>query len=232
VTYGLLGAGLVALAAALLLAFGGGPRRRHGAALAAWVGAFAIVVPIVLAWLGTDYLVARNLIAAWLPVAIVIAAACTAPRTLPFGVVLAVLFLGAFVYANVKINGSPQYERPDWRGVARALGTAKGRRAIVAYDSSYATQPLSLYVPRVPWSQRIAAPVGVGEVDVVANAYSSPAVTLPPGVRRISTATVGDFLVARFAVSPVWRGTPATLGARAGALVPGGAQPAVLIQPG
>jgi hypothetical protein len=195
------------------------------------VAAFAILVPIALAALGTDYLVARNLIAAWLPVAIVVAAACTAPRTLPFGVVLSILLLGAFVYAGFKINATPQYERPDWRGVARALGTPSGSRAIVAYDSSYATQPLSLYLRGVPWSQRIAGPVSVGEVDIVANAYSTPTSNLPSGVRRISTSTVGTFLVARYAVTN-WRGTVATLGQRAGALVPGGAQPAVIIQPG
>ena len=51
------------------------------------------------------------------------------------------------------------------------------------------------------------------------------------GVRRISSATVGTFLVQRYAVTS-WRGTPVALGQRAGALVPGGAAPAVLIQPG
>ena len=181
---------------------------------------------------GRDYLVARNLIAAWLPVAVLLAAACTAPRTLPFGAVLAAVLLGAFVYAGFKINASPQYERPDWRGVARALGTAGSARAIVAYDSSYATQPLSLYLPRIPWTQRIAGPVSVGEVDVVANAYSTPSARLPAGVRRVSATTVGGFLVLRYAVSPGWRLTPAAIGQRASALVPGAAAPAVLIQPG
>ena len=117
------------------------------------------------------------------------------------------------------------------RGVARALGSPSGRRAIVAYDSSYASQPLSLYLPSVPWAPPPAAPVSVNEVDVVANAYSTPASSLPAGVRRISSATVGTFLVQRYAVTS-WRGTPVALGQRAGALVPGGAAPAVLIQPG
>lgn len=231
VTYGLLGAALVALMALGLLGLGGGPNRRRGAAVAAGVAAFGILVPILLAALGTDYLVARNLIAAWLPLAIVLAAAITAPRTLPFGALAGVVLAGAFFYAGFKVNATPQYERPDWRGVARALGTASGTRAIVAYDSSYATQPLSLYLPRVPWAPPAVAPVTVGEIDVVANAYSTPAASLPGGVRRISTTTVGTFLVARYAVDN-WRGAPLALGMRAGALVSGGAEPAVVIQPG
>ncbi|MEA2145648.1 MAG: mannosyltransferase, partial [Solirubrobacteraceae bacterium] len=232
VTYGLLGAGLMTVAVLALLGFGGGPRRRRGGAVAAGVGAFALLVPIVLAVLGTDYLVARNLIAAWLPIALLLAAACTAPRTLPFGAVLAAVLLGAFVYAGLKINATPQYERPDWRGVARALGSAGSSRAIVAYDSSYATQPLSLYLPRIPWTQRISGPVSVGEVDVVANAYTSPSARLPAGVRRLSATTVGEFLVLRYAVTPGWRLTLAAIGQRASALVPGAVAPAVLLQPG
>ena len=47
------------------------------------------------------------------------------------GAVLAVILLASFVYAQVKINDSPQYQRPDWRGVAAALGSASGTRAIV-----------------------------------------------------------------------------------------------------
>jgi hypothetical protein len=198
----------------------------------AGVGACTLLVPIALAALGTDYLVARNLVAAWLPVALLLAAACTAPRTLPFGVMLGALLLGAFVYAGVKIDSTAQYQRPDWRGVARALGSAPGPRAIVAYDSSYATAPLSLYLPRIPWSQRVAGPVAVDEVDVVANAYSTPAAKLPAGVHRLSSTTVGTFLVLRYALRPGWHLTPLAIGQRVAALVPGASTPAVLIQPG
>jgi mannosyltransferase len=233
VTYGLAGVALLAVLVTGLLVTGGGPRRRRAAALAAVLAACVVLVPILLAALGRDYLVPRNLIAGWLPLAVLLAAACTAPRTLPIGVALAVLVLGAFVYAGLRIDSDAQYQRPDWRGVARALGSTGSTRAIVAYDASYATLPLSLYLPRVPWTQGVSGPVSVSEVDVVANAYSVPAARPPAGVRRLSTATVGGFLVVRYALSPGWRLTPASIGQRASALVPGGtAALAVLIQPG
>jgi uncharacterized membrane protein len=232
VTYGLIGAGVLIVALVVLLWAGGGPERRAGAAPAAAVAGFVIVVPILLAWLGRDYLVPRNLIAAWVPLVVVIAAACLAPRTLPFGAVLAVVLLGGFVYAGFKINATAQYERPDWRGVARALGSSSAQRAIVAYDSSYATQPLSLYLPRIPWTQRISGPVSVGEVDVVANAYNLPSASLPAGVRHLSSTTVSGFLVVRYGVSPGWRLTPAAIVQRASALVAGGGTPGIVIQPG
>ena len=231
VTYGLLGAGVLAVIVAALLWLGGGPRRRRGAALSAAVAAFALLVPVALAALGTDYLVARNLIGAWLPVAIVVAAACTAPRTIPLGALLAAVLLGAFVYALVKIDSTPQYQRPDWRGVARALGSAGGPRAIVAYDSSYAAAPLSIYLPRVPWGVPAPGAVRVSEVDVVSSTYAPAASTLPAGVRRLSARTVGEFSVRRFAVDPAWTLPVAAIAQRAATLVPGPPGAAVLIQP-
>ncbi len=231
VTYGLAGAAVVAVAAAVLLAFGGGPKRRRGAMIAAAVAAFVILVPIVLALLGRDYLVPRNLIAAWIPLVVVLAAACTAPRTLPFGIVLAAVLLGGFIYAGLRIDSDSAYQRPDWRGVADALGRPAGTRAIVAYDAGFASQPLTVYMPGIPWQQFGGPPVTIGEIDVVGNAFQTSPSRLPAGVRRLSSATVAGFQVDRFALSPAWHLAPQAIGSRAGALLgPAPAAPAVLIQ--
>jgi len=230
VSYGLIGAAVLVLAVAALLIWGLPGERRRGALLAAGVAAFAILVPIAMAALGRDYLVPRNLIAAWVPLALVLAAACTAPRTLPAGVALASLLVASFLYSGALIDSRWQYQRDDWRGVARALGPAGVPRAIVAYDSGFAFQPLAIYLRGVSWSVPTDA-VAVREVDVIGNSWQDAPPTLPAGVRLLSERTVAGFRVLRFAITGAWRQTPRELGARAGALLPPApASPDVLIQ--
>jgi mannosyltransferase len=219
------------LLGAALLDFAGEPQQRRGAMIAAAIAALVLLVPLVLAELGRDYLVPRNFAPAWIPLAVVLGAACTVPRAKSVGAALAVVLLVAFVYAGVRIGNSPQYQRPDWRDVAAALGPASGSRAILAYDSGFAAQPLAIYLHGVPWSQPPPTPVAVGEVDVVGSVYQQPPQNLPAGARLLSSKVVkGGFLVDRFAV-PGWRLTPAQLAARAPTLLgPAGAAPAVLFQ--
>jgi uncharacterized membrane protein len=228
---GLLGAAVLAAAVAALLHFAGEPQQRRGAIVAAAIAALVLFVPLVLAELGRDYLVPRNFAPAWIPLAVVLGAACTVPRARSVGAALAVVLLVAFVYAGVRIGNSPQYQRPDWRDVAAALGPPSGSRAILAYDSGFAAQPLAIYLHGVPWSQPPPTPVTVGEVDVVGSVYQQPPQNLPAGAKLLSSKVVkGGFLVDRFAV-PGWRLTPAQLAARAPTLLgPAGAAPAVLFQ--
>jgi hypothetical protein len=127
VHYGLLGAAVLAGAVIVLVVIGSDSRELRGVGAAAALAAVVLLVPLVLALLGEDYYIPRALMPAWIPLAVVVAAACTAPRARVAGAVLAAILLASFVYAQVKINDSPQYQRPDWRGVAAALGSA-GRR--------------------------------------------------------------------------------------------------------
>lgn len=223
----------VALAAVVvaLLVVGADRRQARGSAVAGVLAAVVIVVPLLLAAFGGDYLVARNLIPAWLPLAILVAAACTAPRTLPVGAALATLMIGLFIYGLIDIARTPQYQRPDWRGVATALGPANTQRAVTVYDGPFGTQPLSIYLPGVPWQQS-SRPVAVAELDIVGNTWQALRRPFPPGVRLIASRTVGGFLVERFSLpAPGWRLGPAAIAERAGALLypaPSGAS--VLVQ--
>lgn len=234
VTQGLLGAAVVGAIALALLAFGAERSQRRGAALAAAVAAAVVLVPLVLAWLGRDYYVPRNLIGAWVPLAVVLGAACTAPRARIAGAAFGALLLAGFFYAGIRIDRNAQYQRPNWRGVAQALGNpAAGTRAIVAYDGDFAAQPLAVYVRGVPWPPGSGRAVRAQEVDVIGSAWQTPAATLPRGVRLLSRQSVDGFLVARFLVEPARSLTPAALGAQAGALLPPSPPaPSVLIQRG
>jgi mannosyltransferase len=232
--HGLLLAALLAGAVAALIVLGGGRRERAGGALVAALAACVVLVPLVLAEVGHDYLVPRNLMPAWIPLAILVAAACTAPRARRPGAALALVLLVVFVWEGVVIDGSAAYQRPDWRGVAAALGTGEGTRAIVANAGNAAEQPLAIYLPRTAFSYSglpaSAAPVAITEVDVVG--LAGQPIQRVSGARLIDSSIVHQFLVARFALSPAWHLTPAQIVARAQALLAGtppGA--AVLIQP-
>lgn len=230
VRYGLLGAAVLAGAVILLLVIGADARQLRGAGAAASLAGVVLVLPLVLALLGEDYYIPRALMPAWIPLAVVVAAACTVPRARVAGGILAAILLASFVYAQVKIDGHPEYQRPNWRGVARALGAPGGRRAIVAYDGGLATDPLATYLPGVPWTESGSRTVTVNEVDVVGHSWQTVGRPLPAGVTLIGSKTVDDFLVDRFSV-PAWHMSPDEIGARAGALLgPGSPSPAVLVQ--
>ncbi len=229
--YGLLGAAVLAGAVIVLLLIGSDSRQLRGAGAAAALAAVVLLVPLVLALVGEDYYIPRALMPAWIPLAVVVAAACTAPRARVAGAVLAVIVLASFVYAQVKVSDSPQYQRPDWRGVATALGGASGTRAIVAYDGSLATDPLATYLPHVPWAEPSNGAVTVGELDVVGYRWQTVGRPLPAGARLISTKTVHDFVVDRFALEPSRSLTRAQVAAAAGSLLgPPVVGAAVLVQ--
>jgi mannosyltransferase len=231
VTSGLLGAGILAAIVLALLVVGGGRAERRGAGFAAALAAVVVLVPIVLAALGRDYLVPRNLMPAWIPLAVLLGAACTVPRARVAGAALAAVLLGAFLYAGIRIDGNAAYQRPNWRGVAAALGSSSGTRAIIAYDGGFASQPLTVYMPGIPWEQSSQDVVSVSEVDVIGSPWQIPTNPLPAGTTLLSSKSVDGFLVDRFAVGPAWRLSPAAIGARAGSLLgPAPAGPAVLIQ--
>jgi hypothetical protein len=147
------------------------------------------------------------------------------------------VLLALFVWSGIRIDGNSAYQRPDWRGVAALLGSAHGTRAIVAYDGTYATAPLALYLPGVKWSgsgedpdSDPGAPVTVTEVDVVGNTAQRVARGLPAGFRLISSRTLDGNLVARFALSHPLTQSAYQLSALAPRLVAPAGSGKVLIQ--
>lgn len=220
--WSLLGAALLAALVIALLVAAGDERDLRGAGLGLVLGGVVVVVPLLVALAGRDYYEFRALIPAWVPLALVVAAACAVPRARAWGGALALLLCGTFVWATVTIDtGSAAYRRPDWRGVAQALGRARSTRAIAAFDGTFATAPLAVYLPGVPWTgtgaqvqtpQTSQAPVTVDEIDVVGNVGQTAVSSLPAGTRLISSRSVdGGYVVDRFALAAPARLTPADL---------------------
>jgi 4-amino-4-deoxy-L-arabinose transferase-like glycosyltransferase len=237
VNYGLLGAAALACALIVLLVVGAESDQLRGAGAAAAITAFVLLVPLLLALAGHDYYIARALIPAWIPLAVLVGAACAVPRARIGGALLGVVLLVAFVLASIRISDHAQYQRPDWRGVAAALGPAVRSRAVLVYPGSLGAGPVSLYLRGVPWAGNAAtapatnAPVTVSELDVIGNTSQTPVPT-PPGMRLVSRSSVAGYLVERYALSSPWRLAPVDVPQLAGSLLtPASPAPVVLIQP-
>jgi mannosyltransferase len=218
---GVLGGVALLLAAGMLLAFGGDSRTRRGAAVAGTIGAAVWILPLLAAVLGQDYFLSRNVIPAVVPLAVVLGAACAAPRLRALGALLAVMLCATFVYATVEVQTHAYLQRPDWRSVAHALGAPLVPRAILAANGTTA-DPLKIYLSRVDWAQPKSQKVWVEEIDVVGarkqlplrpvrlvlpnlppiwlrpRGAPTPAVVSPPGARLVDRFIVRNWVIGRF----------------------------------
>jgi hypothetical protein len=228
-------AGLTAIVIALLV-IGADDRELRGAGIAATLAAAVLIVPLLLALVGHDDYIARGVMPAWILLAIVVAAACTTRGAPVAGALLATSLLALFVYAGARIESDPQYQKSDWRRVAKVLGRASSIRAIVAYDGQFAAGPLSVYLHDVPWSgpgmtPQPQASVAVSELDIVGDSEQQLQSPLPAGTSVISSSVVDGHRVIRLAMSAPLRLSPLALGDAATRLLGGvAAQPSVMIQ--
>jgi 4-amino-4-deoxy-L-arabinose transferase-like glycosyltransferase len=235
VSYGLIGAAALAAAVIALLVAGSSDHELRGAGIAALLAGVVLLVPLLLALAGHDDYIARALMPGWPPLAITIAAACTAARARAAGAALAVVMVAMFIYAGARIAGDPSLEKVDWRAVSAALGPDRAPRAIVAYDGEFATAPLSLYLPRVAWAGPGAGPAPasatVRELDVIGSLGDRVA-RAPRGMRLIGAREVAGHEVARYRLIRPQTASPAELGTEATRLLtPAAGVPGVLIQP-
>lgn len=220
-------AGAVALVVvALLVVFGGDRRVRAGAGIAAAIAGVVFLAPLALRYIGQDYFLSRNVMPGFVPLVVLVAAACVAPRARLLGAALALGLLVMFSVAAVRVQTRPYLERPNWRGVARALGTASVPRAVLAANGTTA-DALKIYMPHVTWVQPRGR-ILIREVDVVGatkrlpligsrraaaqpladakrarTPFGSPVPSLraPRGARLLSRFRVNNWIIARFALT-------------------------------
>jgi mannosyltransferase len=151
--------------------------KSRGAYVAGTLAAVAVVVPIVLAVGGADYVIARNMIAAVVPAAVCLGAGYAVGRLgLGAGAALCCLSLAIVV----SVAADPQYGRTDWRGAAHRLGVVTHARAVVVtpdIDAELWDEYLS--------GLQDASEAPVREIDVVGLAtqggFSTGAVKPPEG---------------------------------------------------
>ncbi len=196
-----LAAVVVAAAVALLLGTRTSPARR-GALVALGLAATVVGLPILATAGGIDYVLDRNLLPAWLPLAIVVAAALTSPRAGFTGPMVLAGALGLFAVVDLRVPARAALQRDDWRAVSRALGPPRPGR-IVEVAPGYQATGLATYRPALT---SMTSPLSVDEVDTVvmlkgpARWVSTGREAAPPAAfRRISAQTVqGRIAVTRY----------------------------------
>jgi hypothetical protein len=178
-------AGLIAVAAIVYAL-----RARPGRVLVAMAAAAALL-PLLLAAVGADYLLPRNLIAVYVPV-VLVAAAGLAGR---IGLVGAGVICSVALVVNIEVMSDVKLQRDDWRGAAKALGRATETRVVIV-TPEFAKKPLRLYagsLPPVPPSG-----VDVREVDVIVNGRPPKDPAPPAGFTEVSRARTPSYVVVRY----------------------------------
>jgi mannosyltransferase len=150
-------------------------RRRALAVLGVAVGGLALNLALIAG--GTDDLITRNVIALWLPAALVVAAGLGARRAGVLGLVAAAVLCATGVVAAVGVTTDRSFQRPDWRPLASTMGPrppAQSRGRVIVIQRYRDLLPLSLSLPGLHFMRSGSAEVN--EFDVIS--ISAPRVAL------------------------------------------------------
>jgi mannosyltransferase len=163
----------IVLLSLLLLATRSSGEPRRGALLAGGIALAGLLISLALVVVGFDDLLTRNLLAIWAPAALLVAGGLAVPRPRFVGLALTVVLCVIGVVTAIGVALDRDYQRPDWRVVAGALGgraPAGGRAILVQHYRDLL--PLSLYERGLAfWPGRRA--IVVREFDVVS--FTAPA---------------------------------------------------------
>lgn len=211
-------AGLLVAAALVMLLARGDSRERSAARNAAIVGGGAVLLPLLPAVAHVfDVFDGRNVIAAWVPFAVLVAIGLGMKRAGHTGALIGATLCAVSLAVIAGINAIPGYQRDNWRGAANALPTpANGGRAIFGEDNS--SLPLSIYLPHLESLRH--GRITVRELDVVtlrtkrtgrSPEPAAPARKPPPGFRFAGVDATESYAVSRFLAPHPTMTTVATL---------------------
>jgi 4-amino-4-deoxy-L-arabinose transferase-like glycosyltransferase len=182
-------------------------------------GLSCVLVPLVLAIVGVDFLNTRNVLPALPALLVVAAVGFAAPQTWPRGGVLAGGLAALFAVVVLLVDTNVNYQRADWRGASHALGAATQPRALVV-------SPGSALLPLQAYESGLTPLVGsdrVREIDVVALAAQDTGTRLgttprptspypiPPQFHLVGASYNRVYTVLRFRASASVTVTPALL---------------------
>ncbi len=185
----------------LLAARGSRPERRATRPMLAVIAA-TVGIPLFLALLdpGKDYVLARNLLPALLPLLVVVSVGLTLRRArragAALGAVLVAYSLGFSIWASV----SPALQRPGWDAAAAALGEPTTPRAMVTWTIGEASLRYYLSTGSLQAHPSEGFEWWVGEVDFISDGPAPPPSRqlLGPGFRQAGYEQVGRLWVRRY----------------------------------
>ena len=183
---------LACLAALLLLALRGERAERLAGGRMLAIAAATLAIPLALALLaaGKDYVLARNLLPALVPLLVAVPIGATLRGARRSGAAIASLLvlysLGFCVWASF----SPALQRPDWDAVAARLGEPEAPRAMVTWTLGHASLRYYLSTGSFQVQPADGFTWNVHEVDFVSDGPAPPVPAhllgprLPPGRLR------------------------------------------------
>jgi mannosyltransferase len=156
----------VALAALALLWFGSRRRERQGAFLPAGLAVAGLLISLLIVPVSDTFLT-RNLLALWLPAALVIAAGLGVSRVRLVGAALTLVLCTIGVTATLSVASDYYLQRPDWQRVAQMIGPmpSRGRRIVLTLRND-GGPPLALYMPHLRYLVQLREH-DVSQIDIV-----------------------------------------------------------------
>jgi Dolichyl-phosphate-mannose-protein mannosyltransferase len=139
--------GLLAAGAIALVVYRGDGRERAFARRTAIVAAAGVLVPLILALTHVfDAFDGRNVIGAWVPCTLVIAAGIGAGAAKRAGVAIGIGVCLVSAFVIVGVDTKPGYQRDDWRALAQGMLRSPGSVVVAPANSLL---PLGIYVPNL-----------------------------------------------------------------------------------
>ena len=167
------------------------------------IGAAGVLIPVLLALVGVDFLNTRNVLPALPPLLVVLGTGFAASRP---AAVLGLALALVLVTVVLLVDTDPRYQRDDWRGVSHTLGVADENRVIVVSPAS-GLLVLALYQSGL---RPLDGPATVSEIDLVGLPDNVPGQgigtlprptgtpQLPPGFKLTDAAYARTYTVLRF----------------------------------
>jgi len=192
----------LALAGLGLLAARGGREERRAVALPLSLALASIAIPVLLAVVpgGKDFVLARNVVPALVPLLVAVAIGVTLPAARRLGTAIAaallVYSLGFCVWASLATS----VHRPAWDDVAAEIGEPEAPRATVTWLLGLASLRYYLSTGAIQVTPADGYEWLVHEVDFVSDGKAPPpaARLLGPGFREIGLERVGRLYVRRY----------------------------------
>ena len=196
---------LILCALAILLALGSS-RERRGGLVALGVGSATVALPVLMSLAAAvatdgrgDVFLYRNVIVAWLPLAVVLGAALGAQRAGTLGVVAASILAAASFAVVVHVATTPRLQRDDWELVSQALGAPDGQ--VVLLSPSWQIAALEHEAGDL---RPLGRGISTSQVELLVRRHVpsySPAVesiSLPPAFEQVETRELQNWVLTRF----------------------------------
>jgi hypothetical protein len=190
---------LLVAAALALLPWRASPAERRAAGPALVVASATVLLALLAAAVGKDYVLARNLLPALVPLLAAVAIGLSGRGAGRIGLALGGALIAYWLAFAIYVDARPRLQRPDWRDLAADIGPAQGPREIVT--SGQGTVPLRYYLPgRTVELHDPHPPPAVREVDVVSVGVPPPraGTGLPPEFRSAGQQTEETVTVTRY----------------------------------